>query len=256
MHVENCACLPGPLLSVKLSLPSCTARVKLCITKRIITDFANRSGAIHESASMELNEALLQISVIRQQLARTEQFRGYRAAPVALSGVLACLGGIVQAVWISDPMTQLGTFLCLWISVATISLTICLGDVWRRYRHHTGLLHRETMHFALEQFSPSLLAGALLTIVISKSASHSAWMLPGLWAILFSLGLFASWRLLPSAIFGVATYFLASGLVALSLQSREETLSAWTMPLLFGIGQFLTATVLLLSERKQTGAGS
>lgn len=202
---------------------------------------------------MELNEALLQISAIRQQLARTEQFRGYRAAPVALSGVLACLGGFLQAAWISDPTKELTAYLGLWVGVAVISLTICLGDIWRRYRHHTGLLHRETMNLALEQFFPSLVAGGLLTLVIAQSTPLSAWMLPGLWSILFSLGLFASWRLLPRAMFGVASYFLAGGLVALSLESREQTLSAWIMPVLFGVGQFLTATVLLLSERKRMG---
>jgi len=205
---------------------------------------------------MELNEALLQISEIRQQLARTERFRGYRAVPVAWSGVLACIGGVLQAVLIREPMVELGSYLGLWIAIAAISMTISLGDVWRRYRQHTGLLHRETMHLALEQFFPSLVAGGLLTVVIAKSVPQSAWMLPGLWAILFSLGLFASWRLLPPAIFAVATYFLASGLVALSLGSREQMLSAWTMPLLFGVGQFLTATVLLVSERRQTRADS
>ena len=37
---------------------------------------------------MELREALTQITEIRQQLARTEVFRGYRAMPVAFSGVV------------------------------------------------------------------------------------------------------------------------------------------------------------------------
>src|SRR5205809_239515 len=40
---------------------------------------------------MDLHEALAQISEIRQQVAQTQTFRGYRAAPVAFSGVVACL---------------------------------------------------------------------------------------------------------------------------------------------------------------------
>ena len=40
-------------------------------------------------------------------------------------------------------------------------------------------------------------------------------MLPGLWQVLYSLGIFASCRLLPRAIFGVAVFYLHRGLGAL-----------------------------------------
>ncbi len=203
---------------------------------------------------MELHEALSQISTIRLQLARTEQFRGYRAAPIALTGVMAIAAGVLQAAVIDEPREQLRAYLALWLSVAGLSLATCLADLWVRHRRSAGLLHREATELALGQFFPCVLAGGLLTVVIARSAPQSAWMLPGLWAILFSLGLFASWRLLPRAIFGVATFYLASGLYVLSLGDGPLALSAWTMPLLFGAGQLVTAAVLLLSERRQTGA--
>ena len=38
---------------------------------------------------MELREALTQIAEIRTRMAETERFRGYRAAPIALSGLIA-----------------------------------------------------------------------------------------------------------------------------------------------------------------------
>jgi len=141
---------------------------------------------------MELHEALLQISAIRHQMARSEQFRGYRAAPVAVSGLVAFAAGAVQASLIDDPQRQLASFLALWVCVAVLSQTICFADVWRRYRRSSGLLHQETTHLALGQFCPSLVAGALLTFVVVRSVPQSAGMLPGLWAILFSMGLFAS----------------------------------------------------------------
>lgn len=200
---------------------------------------------------MELHEALTQISAIRQQLARSEQFRGYRAA--ALSGSLALAAGVLQAEFISEPMEHLDRYLTLWIAVALISLAICLADIWMRSRRSAGLLHQETMHLALEQFFPCLVAGGLLTVVIARFAPTAAWMLPGLWAILFSMGLFASWRLLPRAMFAVAVYFMASGLFAVAWGNGQHKLSPWAMPLLFGVGQLLAAGVLLLSERKRTG---
>ena len=51
---------------------------------------------------MDLHEALSQISQIRQQVAQTEVFRGYRALPVAFSGVLAMGTAAFQVVWLPD----------------------------------------------------------------------------------------------------------------------------------------------------------
>ncbi len=155
--------------------------------------------------------------------------------------------------WIADPFQHLGLYLTLWVAVAVLSLSICLGDVWWRYRHSAGILHQQTMRLAIAQFAPCLVAGALLTTVIVRSAPDSAWMLPGLWAILFSMGLFASWRLLPRTIFGVAAWYLASGLWALSQGGNPSAMTPWTMPLLFGVGQLLTATALLPSETERHG---
>ncbi len=205
---------------------------------------------------MELHEALGEISAIRRQLARGERFRGYRAAPVALSGVSAFVAGAGQALWLPDPQAELDRYLALWLSVALLSLVICLADIWLRYHRSTGLLQQETTQLALGQFFPCLVAGGLLTAVVARSAPEAGWMLPGLWAILFGLGLFASARWLPRAIFGVAAYFLAGGLYALSVGGGPAALSPWTMPLLFGTGQLLTAAVLLLAEREPAGGAA
>jgi len=209
---------------------------------------------------MDLQEALTQISAIRRQMARSEQFRGYRAVPAAISALLAFAAGALQATLIAEPMAHLGQFIALWMAVAAVSLAIGTGHVWLRDRRtargdrrSAGLLHRETTQLAVGQFFPCLVAGGLLTVVVARSVPQVAWMLPGLWAILFSMGLFASWRLLPSGILAVAIYFLASGLCALAWNGGQNAFSPWTMPLLFGIGQSLTAVVLLLSERKGAG---
>ena len=53
---------------------------------------------------MDLRDALTQIAAIRQQVAQTETFRGYRAAPVALSGVLAWLAAALQTL-VADQVT-------------------------------------------------------------------------------------------------------------------------------------------------------
>ena len=68
---------------------------------------------------------------------------------------------------------------------------------------HSGLSN-EMLRTAVEQFLPSLVAGALLTIVLVHYVPASCWMLPGLWQIIFSivfflLAAFCRGRWLPSA---------------------------------------------------------
>jgi hypothetical protein len=73
---------------------------------------------------------------------------------------------------------------------------------------------------------------------------QDAWLLPGLWAVVFSLGIFASCRFLPKQMFGVGAWYLAAGLVCLLVAAGHHALSPWAMGVPFGIGQLLVAAVL------------
>jgi hypothetical protein len=193
---------------------------------------------------MELREALTQITEIRLQLARTEVFRGYRAMPVAFSGVVALLAGLIQATTIADPMTGLSAYLALWVGAAVVSGAAAGLEMMARARNAKSPMTREMTWLALEQFCPSIVAGALLTIVLVRAVPESVWMLPGLWQIIYSLGIFASCRLLPRATFWVAAFYLVSGLAVLAVARGDAALSPWAMALPFGAGQFLAAAVL------------
>jgi hypothetical protein len=69
-------------------------------------------------------------------------------------------------------------------------------------------------------------------------------MLPGLWQLIFSLGVFASCRFLPRQMFAVGVWYLAAGLTCLAIGSVTRTLSPWTMGIPFGVGQLFVAGVL------------
>jgi hypothetical protein len=84
----------------------------------------------------------------------------------------------------------------------------------------------------------------MLTLVLVRSAPESLWMLPGLWQVLYSLGIFASCRLLPRATFGVAVFYLIAGLLTLAFARGELAFSPWAMGLPFGAGQLFAAAVL------------
>jgi len=191
---------------------------------------------------MELREALTQITEIRHQLARTEVFRGYRAMPVAFSGVVALLAALVQAATIAEPSAQILPYLMLWIGAAVVSGLAAGLEMMIRARNSASPLTRELTWLALEQFCPSLVAGALLTIVLYRAVPEGLWMLPGLWQILYSLGIFASCRLLPKPTFWVAVFYLGSGLAVLA--QGEAALGPWSMGLPFSVGQLLAAAVL------------
>ena len=89
---------------------------------------------------MELQDALSQISEIRQHMARTQVFRGYRSATTALSGAMALAAAAAQAVWIPRPIEHVRAYLVLWVSVATLSaIVVACEMILRTRRSHSSL---------------------------------------------------------------------------------------------------------------------
>lgn len=108
---------------------------------------------------------------------------------------------------------------------------------------------------AAEQFLPSAFAGVLLTFVLLARAPETLWMLPGLWQVVLSVGLFAACRNLPPLMRVAAAWYLATGLVCLAYTRDEYALSPWAMGLPFAIGETLAAVLLWLSYRGGHGEG-
>jgi hypothetical protein len=202
---------------------------------------------------MQLDDALGRISEIRAQLAHTETFRGLRSLTVASSGVLGLIAAAFQPQHVPQPRTLVFTYIDLWVCVAVISLiTVGIEFAYRRSVSNSPLKKR-LMVLTIQQFVPCLVAGAALTAIIAYRAREVAWMLPGLWAVCFSLGVFASCRLLPRPIFLVGVYYLVSGSVVLALGDGPHALSPWMMVGTFGVGQLLASGILYCSlERKES----
>ena len=201
---------------------------------------------------LELRQALAQVSEIREHLAHTEVFRGYRSMTVGFSGLVGLTAAAAQAFWLPQPSEKVGAYLALWFAAAAINLIVVGVEIWCRARMAAITLIRRTTAFAVEQFLPSLVAGGLLTIVIVERASQSVWMLPGLWALLFSLGIFASCRLLPRAVSIAGVWYLVGGILALAWGQGEAALSPWFMGITFGVGQLLTAAILHITLERFT----
>ncbi len=160
----------------------------------------------------ELRQALAEIRAISTQVARGTQFRGYGPKSIEASALLALAVAAFQSSGTANPGHEAAGFLTCWITVAALSVLLSAWEtVTRARRVHDGFA-KEMTHAAVEQFLPAIVAGVLLTALLVKVAPESAWMLPGLWELIFSLGIFASCRFLPRPMFAVGLWYLAAGL--------------------------------------------
>jgi hypothetical protein len=197
----------------------------------------------------DLNKALGEISSIRLQMARSTEFRGYGPATLAATGVFAMAAAVAQALWLPDPANHIASYLGIWILTAAISASlIAVQTVTRTQRMHSGMAD-EMIRMAVEQFLPSAAAGVLLTIVLVRYVPSALWMLPGLWQVLFSLGVFASCRFLPHLMASAGIWYLLTGLTCIML-ADSRALSPWTMGISYGAGQLLVAGILFFSSHE------
>ena len=192
----------------------------------------------------DLDKALADILEIRSHIAAGTAFRGYGPAAMAATGAIALITMLAQVVLIDDPTAEPVLFFSGWIAAALLSAVI----VWiemraRSHRHHSGLADA-MIYQAVEQSLPAGAAGVLLGIMLWLYAPATLWMLPGLWQVLVSLGIFASARSLPRIVSLVGAWYFVSGFVVLVLGSQSQALSPCAMGLPFVIGQLLMAAVL------------
>lgn len=192
----------------------------------------------------DLEKALADIDAIKAQLARGTEFRGWGAATVALTGLMAATAAFCQAAFLPDPTADGVLWVAIWITTAVLGVAVTAGEAVTRSRRLHSRLADEMIHSAAVQFVPAAVAGALLPVVIVRFAPDALWMLPGLWQIVFGLGIFAASRALPQAMAVTGAWYLACGVVVLAVSAADRGLSPWAMGLPFGIGQLLFAAIL------------
>ena len=186
---------------------------------------------------------------MRRQMARATEFRGYGPATLAGTALFATVATAAQARWVPDPASHFASYLGIWILTAVASA----GLIWmqmqtRSRRIHSGLAD-EMIRMAVEQFLPSAVAGALITVVLARYVPQALWMLPGLWQIVYSLGVFSSCRFLPRPMVAAGVWYLVTGSVCLAL-GDNRALSPFAMGIPYAVGQLAVAGVLLFTSRE------
>ena len=99
---------------------------------------------------------------------------------------------------------------------------------------HQGMAD-EMIRMAVEQFLPSVAAGMLMTFVLVRYVPSAEWMLPGVWQVIFSLGVFSSCRFLPRPMIAAGVWYLATGAFCISLAMRGRCRRGrWAFPMDWG----------------------
>jgi hypothetical protein len=203
-----------------------------------------------EGLTMELHQAVSQIDAIWSQIARTQTFRGYRPATVAVTGVLGLIAAMVQPLVAPTPVHAVDDYILLWVSVAVASVLMVMLELWNSYWRTESPVARRLLRHAVRQFVPCLCAGAAITWAIADFHPQNITLLPGLWALCFSLGVFASLPFVTPSVVWLALYYFLAGSACLSFGRSAEVLSPWVMGGMFGGGQLLMAAALLTSRER------
>lgn len=212
---------------------------------------------------MNLNRALSDIAQIRAQLDRAESYRGFRSLTVGGSAIFVVAGAVVQQTWLQDSNHDIGSFLTLWISVAVLSAIVCSIEMLIRNRTSENPLTEKLHRSLIWQTTPSLIVGSVVTAAIVNTGSagngieNATQILPGLWAMIYALGLWACGANLPRMAHAATLYFMLAGAVLLLLNSdTTATPAAWQMVVLFGVGQLLLSAILFWKFERNSFGGS
>lgn len=200
---------------------------------------------------MRVSEALAQLEVIHDHLSRSETYRGFRAGSVAFTGVLGWVAAHLQDYFVTwEPLA----FVAYWTVLAILCSLPSIGTaVYCRFFHEEGLARRRSDRVAA-QFLPCLAAGIVVTVAFARAGPGLIPYLPGLWALLFALGVFALRPYLPRLVGWIGLFYLIAGAWLLGLPfenynspspgSLPSLPPGWTVGGVFGVGHLALALIL------------
>ena len=192
----------------------------------------------------DLNKALGDISSIRRQMARSTEFRGYGPATLCATGVFALMAAAAQAMWLPDAQQHVLSYLGAWVTTAVVSAALIgYADAPAHPAHSFRHGRRDDPHG--RRAIPAFRRGRRPhhRRFWSSFVPAALWMLPGLWQITFSLGVFSSCRFLPRPMLLAGAWYLATGLLCLAL-GDARAFSPWAMGIPYGAGQLLVGAIL------------
>ncbi len=191
---------------------------------------------------MHLTRAVSQISEIHEHLVKGEVYRGYRALPIAASGLVGLAAALLQPafVWPGGPAGFVG----YWLVVAAIAGLTGMGEIPFNYLFRDDAEARRRTRRVVGQFAPCLAAGVAAGWAFAAVGRPAIDLLPGVWTLIFALGVFASRPYLPRATGWVGLFYFLAGAYLLVDTANSLHHAAWRLAGTFAVGQLATALVL------------
>lgn len=196
-------------------------------------------------------DAVAQIAEIHGQIAKGEVYRGWRATPVALSGLVGLAAAWFQrpGLGADDPLS----FVIYWSAVAVAAASVGVSEiVYAGLR--TSFERRQTRRVAI-QFLPPIAVALLVTVAFIRLGAALVALLPGLWALCFGLAIFAARPYLARGSGVVASYYAACGTFLLWGAHTTVARSPWAVGGVFGVGQLFGAAVIYWNLERRTSGG-
>ena len=141
-----------------------------------------------------------------------------------------------------------------WVTVAGACGFIGTATAVHLYTVREDAFARRRTRRVLAQFAPCIFTGAIVTIVVARVPEYVI-LLPGLWGMIFGLGISATRPHLPAGIGVVGTWYMAAGAAFLIRSIRREDPSGWAVGFEFGVGHLLTALVLWRDAKEESDDG-
>src|SRR5688572_4716583 len=191
---------------------------------------------------MDFPRALSEIAEIHKQIAKGEIYRGYRSLPIAASGLVGVAAAAAQPA--ASAMDGPVAIVWYWTAVAALAALVGVSEIAYNYLVHEQASGRRRTRLVLGQFLPGILGAAVLTASFVHVSPRLLALLPGMWAICFGVGTFASRPYLPRASLLVALFYFAAGSLLLWTADLDAAFNPWSVGGTFAIGQLLAAMVL------------
>lgn len=193
----------------------------------------------------ETDNAINKLEEIHAQLAKSGIYRGYRSVYVAVSGLIAFIATLCYPAFVEYTVSR--AFVYYWVAVALINCTLAAGMIFYQYIKTETRFEKQKILKVSAQFAHMFIAGAIVTIAITYSDSSYIPLLPGIWAVLFGMGIVTMRPYLPALVILAVFYYFLAGAVLFILSRTHPGLLAQAMGAGFGLGQLISAGILYWS---------
>lgn len=175
-------------------------------------------------------------------------FRGFRPGPVAIvGGAAVCLGLIWGLVFPPADLVQAAVW---WIVVATIVVTSVVGflvlpDLTRRSEPA-----RSAAMSVVIRFSPALIAGAAVSLLVITRHMSALPYLPCAWFLFFALALAALDPAVPIPVVPVTALYAVAAFLSYTMAPTRPEVFSLVVGTGFGVGHLVAASMLHLAQRR------